>query len=251
MSMSSREAVVFTAVATAVQAGVMAVSVAFLELVEKYKWFEDAKVPQKPLKVKQPDKKSCLQYVVFLKLFEVSGLPLVYTLLKWRGLRFEEPGPNWPEYVLEIGAFMLIEDTMTYWIHRLFHTPFLYKHFHKVHHRYHHPTGLASYYFHPVDLAVGVSVPLFTGPLLFKSHVYTLWVWIGVRMLEGVDGHCGYDLWFMPFRYFPFRPGAGVHHYHHTHSCGNYGSFFRFWDWLCGTDLKYKEYLKRHANEEL
>ena len=37
----------FTAVATAVQAGVMAVSVAFLELVEKYKWFEDAKVPQK------------------------------------------------------------------------------------------------------------------------------------------------------------------------------------------------------------
>ena len=145
---------------------------------------------------------------------------------------------------------MLIEDTLFYWLHRLFHTPFLYKHFHKVHHRYYNPTSLVSYYFHPVDLLVGVSIPTFTGPMLLKSHIYTLWLWIGVRMLEGVDGHCGYDFWFMPFRYFPFRPGAGVHYYHHTHSCGNYGSLFRFWDWLCGTDLKYKEYLQRSAKEK-
>ena len=57
-----------------------------------------------------------------------------------------------------------------------------------------------------------------------------------------MDGHSGYDLWFMPFRYFPFRPGAQVHNYHHSHNIGNYGSFFCIWDKICGTDMSYKAY---------
>ena len=86
------------------------------------------------------------------------------------------------------------------------------------------------------------------GPLLLKSHIMTFWIWLVIRLSEAVDGHCGYDFWFVPFRYFPFRPGANVHDYHHSHNVGNYGSFFIFWDRICGTDVSYQEYQKREAN---
>ena len=138
----------------------------------------------------------------------------------------------------QISLFLLIEDAMFYWFHRLMHTPFLYKHFHKFHHNYHKPVAIAVEYFHPLESVV----PIFTGPILLKCHVVTLWVWVVLRIWEGVDGHCGYDFWFVPFRYFPFRPGANVHDYHHSHNVGNYGSFFVFWDWICETDLSYVDY---------
>ena len=86
------------------------------------------------------------------------------------------------------------------------------------------------------------SLPLFLGPFLLRSHIKTFWIWLVIRLTEGVDGHSGYDFWFMPFRYFPFRPGANVHDYHHSHNMGNYGSFFTFWDKICGTDLSYADY---------
>ena len=60
-----------------------------------------------------------------------------------------------------------------------------------------------------------------------------------------MEAHSGYDLWFMPFRYFPFRPSAHVQDYHHSHIKGfshHYGTVFTIWDKLCGTDLSYVAY---------
>lgn len=35
------------------------------------------------------------------------------------------------------------------------------------------------------------------------------------------------------------------HDYHHSHNVGNFGSFFVFWDWLCGTDQAYLAWRSR------
>ena len=34
------------------------------------------------------------------------------------------------------------------------------------------------------------------------------------------------------------------HDFHHSHNSGNYGGFFMFWDWACGTDAAYKRHLR-------
>lgn len=141
--------------------------------------------------------------------------------------------------------FLLIEDFSFYWQHRALHTPFLYKHIHKLHHQYKDPDAWAVEYAHVLEYAVTNASSVFLGPLLLRSHMKTLWIWLVVRLLEGIDGHCGYDFWFSPFRYFPFRPGANVHDYHHSHNVGNYGSFFTFWDTICGTDMSYRDYQMR------
>ena len=147
--------------------------------------------------------------------------------------------------VLQIAIFFVIEDAGFYWTHRLLHLPFFYKRLHKFHHRYHQPIGIAAEYSHPLEYMLSNSIPLFIGPFLFKSHIITFWTWVVIRLSEAVDGHCGYDFWFVPFRYFPFRPGANVHDYHHSHNVGNYASFFTFWDWICGTDMSYRDYQER------
>lgn len=144
--------------------------------------------------------------------------------------------------LIHIPVFIIVEDTLFYWIHRFLHTPFMYKHIHKMHHQYHQPVALAFQYTHPIENFMTAGIPLFAGPLLLGSHIYTVWLWVCIRIAESMDGHSGYDLWFIPFRYFPFRPGPQVHDYHHSHNIGNYGSFFTLWDKLCGTDHSFKIY---------
>ena len=43
------------------------------------------------------------------------------------------------------------QDYLTYLTHRMYHTPFLYKHFHKLHHTYKQPTAFSVTAIHPVE----------------------------------------------------------------------------------------------------
>lgn len=55
----------FTLVAAVIQAGVMAVSVALLALVEKYKLFEDAKIPQKAMQLQSTSSTLILVLLIY------------------------------------------------------------------------------------------------------------------------------------------------------------------------------------------
>ena len=41
-------------------------------------------------------------------------------------------------------------------------------------------------------------------PILFQSHVYTVWIWFIVRQWETTEEHCGYDFPWNPSRLLPF-----------------------------------------------
>ena len=112
--------------------------------------------------------------------------------------------------MIQIPIFMIIVDTQFYWTHRLLHTSYFYKTIHKINHHYHYPIPLSYEYTHPIKNLIAGTLPLFIGPFLFKSHIYTFCVWFGIWIIESMEAHSGYDLWFMPFRYFPFRPSACV-----------------------------------------
>ena len=154
------------------------------------------------------------------------------------------------EALLHLVMFLLLEDASFYWLHRALHTPFLYKHIHKLHHEYKQPNCWATEYTNVIEYTVVNGASAFLGGILLRSHIWTIWAWLAIRTLEGLDGHSGYDFWFSPFRYFPFRPGASVHDYHHSNNVGNYGSFFTFWDSICGTDLAFKAHEEKRKKRE-
>jgi lathosterol oxidase len=57
---------------------------------------------------------------------------------------------------------------MIYWNHRLFHVPFFYKNFHKLHHSYKAPTAFSVTAIHPVECAFFQTLymlPMFTIPV--------------------------------------------------------------------------------------
>ena len=150
------------------------------------------------------------------------------------------PLPSLLEVITHVAASLFIDETLFYWGHRALHHPLLYSRFHKLHHRFYVPVGFSAEYFHPVDNLISNVIPLIAGPLLLGSHMITFWILTIVRVAEALDSHCGYDFWWSPFRYFPFRPSAEVHDFHHSANSGNYGGMMLIWDWLCGTDAAYK-----------
>ena len=217
--------------------------VSFYNLIEYFDLFHDSKIQKKHRPDDQPRKLNWFITLGFNQVFmQIPGLYYIYFTYKNVGLQFSGPLPAYSTILLQYIAYILIDDFVFYWAHRLMHIPFFYKHFHKRHHSFKRSNAAAGEYFHPIDYLLSGTLPTMLGTLIIRPHILVVWSWLIIRIWEACDGHSGYDLVFVPFRYFPFRPGAQVHDFHHSQNVGNYGSLTVFWDWLCGTDLSYKDY---------
>ncbi|KAG7284981.1 hypothetical protein NEMBOFW57_009599 [Staphylotrichum longicolle] len=75
-------------------------------------------------------------------LAEVRGKSLLYT-------NVDDYGWSW--MLVSTVLFMIWNDFMIYWIHRLEHHPSVYKYIHKPHHKWIVPTPWAALAFHPLD----------------------------------------------------------------------------------------------------
>lgn len=150
--------------------------------------------------------------------------------------------------------------------HQLLHTPLLYKHIHKLHHKYSAPFGLAAEYAHPLEVMILGTGTIF-GPLLYcwikpNLHIVTVYIWITLRLFQAIDAHSGYgklclclmteSLTFLcedfPWslqHIVPFWSGAEHHDFHHMAFVNNFSTSFRWWDRLLGTDKKYLAYRER------
>lgn len=73
-------------------------------------------------------------------------------------------------------------------------------------------------------------------------HVISIWVFFTFRIMEGYDSHSGYEWGWSPAELIPFNSGSAYHTFHHSHNVGNFSSFFKFWDTLCGTNEEYIKY---------
>jgi sterol desaturase/sphingolipid hydroxylase (fatty acid hydroxylase superfamily) len=173
-------------------------------------------------------------------------LALSYGMFAALGMRFSLT--EWPSIgilALQLLIFMLTEDFLFYWAHRIFHRPSLYKKIHKVHHEFVTPTAIASLYAHPLEFIVANSLPVMAGPLLLCAlgmpvHLGTLWIWLGIRVLETLDGHSGYDFRFWFPHKIVYGSGARPHDAHHSKFNGNFASFFHHWDKWLGSTLETK-----------
>lgn len=198
------------------------------------------------------------------------------------------------EVVPQIVFYFILEDFVFYWGHRILHTKWLYQHVHSVHHewvgdltelytslaldmhfffgiqcldcctlkcRYATPFGLTSEYAHPAEILF-LGFATIVGPAITGPHLFTLWLWMVLRVLETVEAHCGYHFPWSPSNFIPLYGGwewilfcqvtfivvsvcpmmcdsicicsSDFHDYHHRllyTKSGNYSSTFMYMDW--------------------
>jgi len=213
-----------------------------LFLIHHYSLFENYKIR----KNKYPDQSlvyQCLKSAVINHLIlQWPTILIVWYLFNATGTHFSPTLPSLSTMLLQLLIFIIIEDTLFYWSHRLLHHPRIYKHIHKQHHEFKSTIGIASEYAHPVEAILSNLVPSLAGPFVVGPHVFTFWLWTSFRVIETTDAHSGYNFPFSPFNLLPFQGGPERHEYHHFYNLGSYGSFFTFWDWFCGTDQPFKKH---------
>ena len=113
-------------------------------------------------------------------------------------------------FALSIPLVFLWVEGSAYYSHKLLHTPWFYKTFHKHHHRYHSPTAYSAIAMSPFEALFFQSlfvVPLFTAPI----HAM---VFIGVLMYVyyfGMIDHSGIKM----ESWFPWQPDTMFHDDHH------------------------------------
>uniref|UniRef100_A0A803KRS2 Fatty acid hydroxylase domain-containing protein n=1 Tax=Chenopodium quinoa TaxID=63459 RepID=A0A803KRS2_CHEQI len=104
------------------------------------------------------------------------------------------------------------------------------------------PFGLTSEYAHPAEILF-LGFATIVGPAITGPHLFTLWLWMVLRVLETVEAHCGYHFPWSPSNFFPLYGGSDFHDYHHRllyTKSGNYSSTFMYMDWIFGTDRGYR-----------
>jgi sterol desaturase/sphingolipid hydroxylase (fatty acid hydroxylase superfamily) len=176
-------------------------------------------------------------------------LPLTKTGLMEQHSTSSEHVPSPLVLASSIFFFMVCEDFTFYWCHRLLHYGPFYRHVHKMHHTFKTTVGIAAEYTHPIEFVLGNMLPCAVGPAILgpRAHIITIFAWYTIRFGETLDGHCGYEFSWSPFRLIPFSGSADYHDFHHSANIGNYSSFFCIWDTVFGTNKDYYKHLEERT----
>jgi len=172
--------------------------------------------------------------LIFTLLWAAASLDITgHSRLYWQ---IQEHG--WCYLGFSFVLILILHDTFVYWTHRLMHQPLFFYHFHKLYHCSVHSTPFSIYSF---DLAEATLHGLFFFliSLLLPLHSAVLGGTLWVSGIANVIGHLGYEP--MPQAWLQSLGklfNTTTHHdLHHTKGgrC-NYGLYFRFWDWIMGTE---------------
>lgn len=170
----------------------------------------------------------------------------------------------------QIALFFIFEDAWHFFSHQALHYGPLYKHIHKIHHKYSAPFGLAAEYAHPLEVLI-LGMGTIGGPLLYcyvtqNLHIFTVYAWVTLRLFQAIDAHSGYGTllslffkvgilnskFFLDFPWslqhiFPLWSGADHHDFHHMAFTNNFSTSFRYLDFIFGTDDKYRAHKAKLA----
>lgn len=194
--------------------------------------------------------------VVLLSHFTVE-LPQIWffhPVATWCGMDYGVPFPPLWKMAYQICIFFVMEDTWHYFAHRSLHYGPLYKAIHKLHHYYSAPFGLTAEYASPIEVMI-LGLGTIGSPAIWvyftnDLHLFTMYAWIFLRLIQAVDAHSGYDFPWSLRHFLPFWAGADHHDLHHEKFIGNYASSFRWWDKILDTEAT-QEARKRRREKKL
>ena len=171
-----------------------------------------------------------------------GALTYIDSLIRLDVLVKVEDAPSTFTMVWQITYFLIVEEILFYTFHRLLHHQKLYR-FHKTHHEYKNTVCLSFVYSSPLEHILN----LMASGLAYKNisrfypvHIYTVIIWIMYRVLEGMDGHSGYDFPWHVTHLIPFSAGGRYHSFHHSRNVGNFGGVLHIFDTLFGTNVEWR-----------
>ncbi|HKQ84366.1 MAG TPA: sterol desaturase family protein [Steroidobacteraceae bacterium] len=155
-----------------------------------------------------------------LQLAVFSGHSQLYGPLMQRG---------WSWAVLSIAGALVFAETGIYWIHRVLHTPFLFRWLHHRHHRFRMPTPFVGFASHPLD-SFALTIPYHLYAFLVPMPEVAYLGFIGLASVWTLLIH-DRVVWVPP----RLVNNTGCHTVHHWYARHNYGNYFTFWDRLGNT----------------
>lgn len=126
-----------------------------------------------------------------------------------------------------IALYYVLHCVWFYWVHRLLHVRFFWKHIHYIHHTYRHTLPYSAFYCHPVEHIMANLMSVFIGPILFPSDLIILKIVFHLGTLYSVNAH------FSDLR----GDTPGNHDLHHLFYRFNYGTG-TIMDRIFGTHMK-------------
>nr|XP_006010557.2 PREDICTED: cholesterol 25-hydroxylase [Latimeria chalumnae] len=163
--------------------------------------------------------------------------PLTIVHWYWRPVNLPVVAPELQKVLLDVIACLLLFDFQYFIWHVLHHkVPWLYKTFHKAHHKYTATFALTTEHSSAWEtLSLGFFAAL--NPVLLNCHPFTEMIFFLVNIWLSVEDHSGYDLPWSTHRLIPLGlyGGAPHHDLHHMKFKSNYAPYFTHWDKLFGT----------------
>ncbi|XP_061490328.1 cholesterol 25-hydroxylase [Rhineura floridana] len=155
----------------------------------------------------------------------------------WRPVNLPLTAPRLSTLLLDITVCLLLFDFLYFLWHLLHHrVPWLYKTFHKVHHKHTSTFALTTQYASMWEL-LWLGFFAAVCPMLMNCHPLTEMTFFVANIWFAVEDHSGYDLPWSTHRLVPLGlyGGAPHHDLHHLKFRFNYAPYFTHCDWLFGT----------------
>jgi Delta7-sterol 5-desaturase len=143
---------------------------------------------------------------------------------------------------------LIFMDLGMYGLHRMVHQPWLFRLFHRFHHRHEATNPISLFVLHPFEVT-GFGLLMIGFLMGYSMSIGGLVAYLTLNVLWGTLGHSGVEP--LPAR-FHLVPGLGLlgtstfHAQHHEHPHANFGFYTLIWDQLFGT--LDPEYGRRFSN---
>ena len=135
---------------------------------------------------------------------------------------------------LQLAGYLILSDLALYWIHRAFHSGFLWK-YHAVHHSSEDVEWLSAWRFHPVNVILG-SVAVDVAAIMAGINTDVFFIVSPFAVLSSGWVHANLNWTLGPLKY--VVAGPVFHRWHHTREKEegvNFAGTFSLWDWMFGT----------------